>query len=472
MKFAEEAGSDGCDPARVICIFLSLQKLFVNTILCSYLERTRSRSSLLAAGRFHNATAIQLCLDLVRSLRATDADQYCRRQPGASAHPRASSWRRCYMRMKAAVLHELGLPVPYVESKPFVIEDVDLDGPGDDEVLVEIHAAGLCHSDLSIVAGLRKRTLPTVGGHEGAGVVREVGRGVKGLRPGDHVVMTVGAGCGHCRPCYDGRSGLCDEIVASRVQGVLPNGSRRLHLGDDPLFHFSSVSSFAQYAVTVPETLVKIDPAIPLDVAAMFGCAVVTGVGAVFNSAKVRPGQNVAIIGLGGVGFNAVMAARIAGASQIIGVDINEDKFELARGLGCTATLSARAPNLIEQIMDLTEGGVDFAFEVSGTKPGVASAIAMTRKAGEVVCVGLGSASELYEYNHASLVLKETVIRGSLMGGGVAARDIPQYLRLYQEGRLPVDRLKSGAIGFDGLNESLDLLHRGAVLRQILLPHG
>lgn len=376
------------------------------------------------------------------------------------------------MRMTAAVLYELGLPAPYAESKPFTIREVDLDGPGDDEVLVEIRAAGLCHSDLSIVAGMRKRSLPTVGGHEGAGIVREVGRSVKTLRPGDHVVMTVGAGCGHCRPCHDGRSALCDDIVTSRVQGLLPNGARRLHQGDTPMFHFSGVSSFAEYAVTVPETLVKIDDSIPLDVAAMFGCAVVTGVGAVFNAANVRPGQNVAVFGLGGVGLNTVMAAKISGASQIIGIDIVEDKFALARELGCTATLSARDPDLVEQVKDLTDGGVDFAFDITGVKSAISAAVAMTRKAGEVVCVGLGSATELYEYNHAALVLNETVIRGSLMGSGVAARDIPRYLKLYQEGRLPVDRLKSDAIGFDGLNDSLDLLGRGAVLRQILQPHG
>ncbi|WP_218018825.1 zinc-binding dehydrogenase [Novosphingobium rosa] len=374
--------------------------------------------------------------------------------------------------MTAAVLYELGLPTPYETSTPFVIEEVDLDGPGDGEVLVEIRAAGLCHSDLSIVAGLRQRILPCVGGHEGAGIVREVGRGVMGLRNGDHVVMTVGAGCGHCRPCYDGRSALCDESGAPRGQGLLPLGTRRLHRGGQPVFHFSGVSSFAQYAVTGAEALVKIDPDIPFDVAAMFGCAVVTGVGAVFNTAKVRPSQSVAIFGLGGVGLNAVMAARLSGASQIIGIDIKPDKFPLAHELGCTATLDATAPDMVEQVRAMTDGGVDFAFDMTGVTSAVTAGIAMTRKAGEMICVGLGSSSELTSYNHASLVLRETVLRGSLMGGGVAARDIADYLRLYQQGHLPVDRLRSETIGFGRLNESLDLLSRGAVLRQILLPHG
>jgi alcohol dehydrogenase len=191
--------------------------------------------------------------------------------------------------MTAAVLYELGLPSPYVDSKPFIIEDVDLDGPGESEVLIEIRAAGLCHSDLSVVAGLRNRMLPAVGGHEGAGVVRGVGPAVTHLRPGDHVVMTVGAGCGRCGTCSNGRPVLCEAVQASRGQGKLPNGGRRLTLKSKPLHHYSGISSFAQYAVTDANSLIKIDKAVPFDIAAMFGCAVVTGVGCVFNAARLRP---------------------------------------------------------------------------------------------------------------------------------------------------------------------------------------
>ncbi len=376
------------------------------------------------------------------------------------------------MRMTAAVMYEQGLPTPYIDSKPFRIEDVELEGPGEGEVLVEIRAAGLCHSDLSTVAGLRKRTLPVVGGHEGAGIVRDVGRGVTRLKPGDHVVMTVASGCGHCRPCVDSRPVLCEGITASRAQGVLPNGMRRLSNHDAPLFHYSGVSSFAQYAVTVPNTLIKVDPSVPLDVAAMFGCAVVTGVGCVFNAAQVRPGQNVAVFGLGGVGLNTVMAARISGASEIIGIDINESKFPLAEELGCTRTISALDPKFVETVKDWTQGGVDFAFEISGSKPAMASANAITRKGGEIICVGLGASNDLYQYAHAGLVAEEKVFRGSLMGSSIAERDIPRYIRLYQDGKLPVNRLKSGSMSFDELNLSLDRLDRGEVVRQVLLPNG
>ena len=376
------------------------------------------------------------------------------------------------MRMTAAVMYEQGLPTPYVESQPFRIEDIELAGPGEGEVLVEVRAAGVCHSDLSTVAGLRKRTLPVVGGHEGAGIVREVGSGVTYLKPGDHVVMTVATGCGHCRYCANTKAALCEGVTASRSQGILANSARKMRRADNPIFHYSGISSFAQYAVTMPNALIKIDPTVPLDIAAMFGCAVVTGAGAVFNTAQVRPGQKVAVIGLGGVGLNAVMAARIAGASEIIGIDLLDDKFPLARELGCTATFSARDPNLVAAIRDLTRGGVDFAFEISGAKSAMATANAITCKGGDVVCVGLGASGEMYQYPHTTLVAEQKGIRGSLMGAGVAERDIPLYIEFYRSGRMPVDRLKSATMGFDELNISFDRLDRGEVVRQMLLPNG
>ena len=267
------------------------------------------------------------------------------------------------MRMTAAVMYEQGLPLPYATSRPFRIEEIDISGPGDGEVLVEIRGAGMCHSDLSTVAGMRKRPLPVVGGHEGAGIVREVGSGVKHLKPGDHVVMSNFASCGHCRLCNEGRPILCESVTEARVKGLLSNGQRRLSLNGKPVNHYSGVSCFAQYAVAMPDTLIKIDPAVPLDVAALFGCAVVTGAGSVFNAARVRPGQNVAVIGLGGVGLNAVMAAKIAGAAEIIGIDINEGKFPLAQELGCTQTFLGTDPELVQKVKALTEGGVHFTFE-------------------------------------------------------------------------------------------------------------
>ena len=375
------------------------------------------------------------------------------------------------MLMEAAVMFEQGLPAPFEESEPFKIEQVELDGPYVGEVLVEVRAGGLCHSDLSQVAGLRKRKVPVVGGHEGAGIVREVGPGVTRFAPGDHVIMTGAVGCGHCHMCGENRPNLCDEVAATRAGGGVHGDTRRLSYKGEPLYHYSGISSFAQYAITDPDALLKVDDSVPLEVAALFGCGVVTGAGAVFNTAHVRPGQNVAVIGLGGVGLNSVMAARISGASHILGIDILEDKFPLACDLGCTETVLASDPDIVQKIKDLTGSGVEYVFEVSGHRNSVALALDITRKGGEIICVGLGASGDMYEYPHARLVGEEKALRGTFMGGGNATGDIPRYVKYYQEGRMPIDRLMSGTMTFRELNRNLDLLARGAVNRTILLPH-
>jgi alcohol dehydrogenase len=375
------------------------------------------------------------------------------------------------MRMTAAVMYEQGLPTPYAQSLPFQIEDVELDGPGEGELLIEILAAGLCHSDLSQVAGLRKRKLPVVGGHEAAGIVRDTGGGVTGFKHDDHVVMTVVSGCGHCRPCGRQRPALCESVTVPRTRGVLANGERRLSRNGAPIYHYSGVSGFAQYAVVVPDTLIRIDDDIPLEDAAMFGCAVVTGAGAVFNTARVQPGMSVAVLGLGGIGLTAVMAARVAGAGRIVGIDLRDSKFPLAHELGATDVVLASDPDCVAKVRDLTDGGVDVAFEMAGNKAAMATANAITARGGEIVCVGLGATGEQYQYAHAALVTEEKALRGSFMGSCVPERDIPHYLSLYRQGLLPVDKLKSEQIGFDRLNLSLDLLDRGDVVRQILRPH-
>jgi len=377
------------------------------------------------------------------------------------------------MKMMAAVMYEQGLPAPYVESKPFRIEEVVLDAPGPGEVLVEVRAAGLCHSDLSTVAGTNKRRLPTVGGHEGAGIVRELGAGVTGVSVGDHAVLVNVTGCGKCRHCRVGRPGLCQAITASRVEGKIASGARRLHLPDGgDLHHYSGLSVFAQYAVVVPESLIIIDQSVPLDVAAMLGCGVMTGAGAVFNTAKVQPGESVAVVGLGGVGLSAIMAAREAGATTIIGLDILPSKFDLARAVGATHCFDARDPQVVQQVKDLTDGGVDHSFEISGVMPAVNLAHAVSARGAEVIHVGVSTATAEFPMRQWPLVLEERSVRGSFMGGGVPGRDIPRYINLFQGGRFPMDRLRSEHIPFERLNESLDLLDRGAVVRQILLPHG
>jgi Zn-dependent alcohol dehydrogenase len=256
-----------------------------------------------------------------------------------------------------------------------------------------------------------------------------------------------------------------------RAEGTLPNGQIRFSRNGDKVHHYSAVSSFSQYTVMMPSNLIKIDKDYPIDVAAMFGCAVVTGAGSIFNAAKVRPGDAVAILGLGGVGLNAVMAAKISGASRIIGIDINADKLALARDLGCTHTFQSTDSSLISKVREITDGGVDFAIEVSGSRAAMEITVEITRVGAEVVCVGVGQSDARYDYPHTRLVVEEKVIRGSHFGSGCPDHDIPRYLQFFGDGRMPVDRLKSGVIPLEDLNEALDRLLEGSAVRQIIVPH-
>jgi Zn-dependent alcohol dehydrogenase len=377
------------------------------------------------------------------------------------------------MKMLAAVMRTQGLPGPYTKSRPFSIEEVQLDGPGPGEVLIEIRGAGLCHSDLYGISGVQKRPVPTVGGHEGAGIVRELGAGVSHLAEGDHVVLVNVSGCGKCRYCLVHRPNLCQAIVAVRGEGKLATGARRLRLADGgQLNHYSGLSVFAQYAVAAAESVIRIDPSVPMDVAALLGCGVITGAGAVFNSAQVKRGDSVAVVGLGGVGLSAVMAAREAGAEKIIALDVLPSKFPLAQAVGATHCIDARETDAVQQVHHLTNGGVDFSFEISGAKPGIRLAHAIAARGAEVIHVGVGEAGTQISAEQWPLVLEERVIRGSFMGSCIPSRDIPRYANLFLRGGFPMDKLRSNHIGFEQLNESLDLLERGAVIRQVLLPHG
>ena len=376
------------------------------------------------------------------------------------------------MKMKAAVLYECGLPRPYSQSNPLVIEEIDLDPPGEGEVLLKMGGAGLCHSDLSIINGSRPRPTPLVIGHEGAGEVVEVGAGVHDVKPGDPVVLTFTPACGRCPMCLGGRPYICEPGAASKSKGTLLSGARRLHKGDHVINHHSGVSCYAEYAVVSRASVVKIDHSIPLDEAALFGCAVVTGVGAVVNTAKIAPGSTVAVVGLGGVGLNALLGAQLAGAGRIIAIDTSDEKLALARQLGATDTFSAADADCIEQVRDATSGGVEYAFEVAGVVKAMEVAYGVTRWGGTTVTVGLSPTEAEFSFRQSALVSEEKTIKGSYMGSCVPVRDIPRFIRLYQQGKLPVDRLVSRRIGFDEVNEGFERLESGAVVRQILVPHG
>lgn len=372
--------------------------------------------------------------------------------------------------IKAAILHEMGASHPYALSRPLAIEEVSLDGPGPGEVLVRIMAAGLCHSDLSVINASRPRPMPMALGHEAAGIVVETGEGVDDLAAGDHVVMVFMPSCGHCLPCSEGRPALCEPGAAANGKGELIRGGMRLHdvSHHQPLHHHLGCSAFADHAVVSRNSLVRIEKDIPFTHAALFGCAVLTGMGAVVNTAGVRPGQSVAVIGLGGVGLAALLGAVAAGAGQIVAIDLDEAKLALARELGASDAINAGDPQCVARVRELTNGGADVVLEFAGVSRALENAYAMTRRGGTTVTAGLPPPDAALGVNIVSLVAEERTLKGSYIGTCVPVRDIPRYVDLFRRGRLPVDRLLSGTIALDDINEGFDRLHDGSVVRLVV----
>jgi alcohol dehydrogenase len=373
------------------------------------------------------------------------------------------------MRIRAAVLEEIGRPRPYAESRPLAIDQLELDSPGEGEVLVQIKAAGLCHSDLSVINGDRPRPVPMALGHEAAGIVAEVGSSVADLRPGDHVVMVFVPSCGHCLPCAEGRPALCEPGNAANVAGTLASGKRRLRRNGQPIHHHLGVSAFADHAVTSRNSLVKIDPDVPLEQAALFGCAVLTGVGAVVNTARVPPGAMVGIAGLGGIGLNALLGAQLAGAERIVAIDVLDEKLGLARQLGATDAFNAGDPECVQKIRDVTSGGVDYAFETAGSVAALELAYRITRRGGTTVTAGLAHPEKKVALQQVSLVAEERTIKGSYVGSCVPLRDVPRFIALFRQGRLPVDRLVSERLKMEEINAGFDRLADGKTIRQVLI---
>lgn len=376
------------------------------------------------------------------------------------------------MKMRAAVLRQSGAEGPYEKSQPISVEEIELAKPEAGELLVRVIGGGLCHSDLSVINGSRPRPLPLVLGHEGAGEVVETGPGIRDLKPGDPVVFQFSANCGRCRRCLEGRPQICEVNAEARAKGELMGGGRRLKdAKGEALAHHSGVSCFAEYAVIDRGSCVRVDSDIPLETAAIFGCAVMTGVGAVLNTARIRAGDTVAVIGLGGVGLNGLLGAKVAGAGAIIAIDLNDERLGLARQLGATHTFNAADPSLTEQVRDLTGGGVDFAFDFAGVVPALETGYSLLRTGGELVIAGLAPADSTFSFSPPQLVSDEKAIRGSYMGGCVPVRDIPRFIDLYRQGRLPIDALISRSVGFESINEGFDRLADGSAIRQILTPH-
>ncbi|TAN13129.1 MAG: alcohol dehydrogenase [Chitinophagaceae bacterium] len=374
------------------------------------------------------------------------------------------------MKIKAAVLYEMGKQRPYDQSNPLQIEEVDLSIPERDEVLVKIHAAGLCHSDLSVIDGNRPRPVPMVLGHEAAGEVVECGPGVAHLKQGDRVVFSYVPSCGHCMPCVTGRPALCEPAAAANTKGTLLSGGIRLKNKDlHFLNHHLGVSAFAEYAVVSKHSLIKITADIPNEIAALFGCAVLTGVGAVVNTARLAMGQTAMIVGLGGVGLAALLGALSAGAGKVIAVDTNARKREMALQLGAHIALDPSSTNALKQLREeYTNGGVDIALEFAGVVPALEFAYAATKRGGETVTAGLPHPSKRLEISPVQLVGEERTLKGSYLGSCIPSRDIPAFIDLYQSGRLPVEKLLSHRLRLEQINEGFERLARGEAIRQVI----
>jgi alcohol dehydrogenase len=374
------------------------------------------------------------------------------------------------MRIKAARLTEMGRQPPYRDSCPLEIVEVELSPPGPGEVRVKIKAAGLCHSDLSVIDGSRPRVMPMVLGHEAAGVVDALGEGVDGLNVGDHVVLIFMPSCGQCLPCATGRPALCEPGAKSNGAGTLLRGTHHLAgEGGEKLNHHLGVSAFAEYAVVSQESCVKIDSDIPFEQAALFGCAVLTGVGAVVNTARIPPGSSVAVAGLGGVGLSALIGARLAGARQIIAVDLSPEKLAFARTLGATHTVEAGAPDAVKQVRDLSGGGVDYFFEMAGSVKALELAYLATGRGGTTVTAGLPHPDHKLPLQAVSLTAEERTLKGSYIGSCVPRRDLPHFVSLFRSGQLPVDKLLTHRLKLEEINEGFDRMREGIGIRQVVV---
>lgn len=374
---------------------------------------------------------------------------------------------RAVIAFRGAVLRERGLPRPYVESRPLEVLELELPDPGPGEVLVEIGAASLCRSDLSVVTGARIWPLPMVIGHEAAGEVAAVGSGVTGLIPGDEVVLVYLPQCGGCTRCRGGEPWLCDVGAMANGKGELITGGTRLTHRGEKLHHHMGVAAFAEYTLVSEKSAVKVPSGLAASDTCVFGCAVLCGAGTALNTAGVGEHDSVAVVGLGAVGLSAVLGAKAAGAASIVALDRLEAKLAPALSIGANTVLVAegQAP---ARVTEQTSGGVDHAIEASGTLEGFELAMRLVRRGGTVTTLGLPGPGVSHGLQLAPLVADGVTIRGSYLGSCVTRRDVPRFIELYREGRFPAAELVSHHIPLDDINIALDRLADGEALRQVI----
>jgi S-(hydroxymethyl)glutathione dehydrogenase/alcohol dehydrogenase len=368
------------------------------------------------------------------------------------------------MKTKAAVAHKAGAPL--------VIETVDLDGPKAGEVLVEIRATGICHTDEFTLSGADPEGLfPTILGHEGAGVVLDVGAGVTSLKKGDHVIPLYVPECRQCEYCISEKTNLCQAIRVTQGQGVMPDGTSRFSIGGEKLFHYMGTSTFANYTVVPEISLAKIREDAPFDKVCYIGCGVTTGIGAVINTARVEPGANVVVFGLGGIGLNVIQGARLAGANMIVGVDVNPGRQALAAKFGMTHFVNPKEVqgDLVPYLVNLTRGGADYSFECIGNVDVMRQALECCHKGwGVSVIIGVAGAGQEIRTRPFQLVTGR-VWKGTAFGGAKGRRDVPKIVDWYMNGKINIDDLITHRLKLDDINQGFDLMHAGESIRSVVV---
>jgi S-(hydroxymethyl)glutathione dehydrogenase/alcohol dehydrogenase len=368
------------------------------------------------------------------------------------------------MKSRAAVAWEAG--------KPLQIEEVDVEGPKAGEVLVRMVATGVCHTDAFTLSGADPEGIfPSILGHEGGAVVEEVGAGVTSVAAGDHVIPLYTPECGKCSFCLSGKTNLCQAIRATQGQGLMPDGTTRFSKGDRQLFHYMGTSTFSEYSVMPEISLAKINKQAPLDKVCLLGCGITTGIGAVLNTAKVEAGASVAVFGLGGIGLSVVQGAVMAQAGRIVVIDINEDKFEMARMLGATDFVNPRDYDqpIQDVIVDLTDGGVDYSFECIGKVELMRAALECCHKGwGESVIIGVAGAGQEISTRPFQLVTGR-VWRGTAFGGVRGRTELPGYVEQYMNGEIRIDEMVTHTMGLEDINHAFDLMHEGESIRSVVI---
>ncbi len=371
--------------------------------------------------------------------------------------------------VRAAVLVRSGDPGPFASTEPIQVRELQLDQPGAGELKIKIHAAGLCHSDLSVINGDRPRPVPIVLGHEAAGEVTEIGAGVSDFKVGDRVVLAFVPSCGECEACLAGRAALCVPGAAANTAGTLTSGERRWSGEEGELLHHHlGISAFAEQTIVSELSAIKIPDDLSYELASLFGCAVLTGVGAALNAAEIEPGQTVAVFGLGGVGLAAVMGAKLAGADRVIAIDPVEHKRALALELGASDALEG-GTGTVDELKETTDGGPDRVIETAGSAKVLETAYLATRRGGITVTVGLPNPEALLSIPAVSLVAEERTLKGSYLGSANPSEMLPQLFDYWRAGKLPVEKLISGRLKLDEINEGFDRLASGEAVRQIVV---